>query len=253
MKSLGLRPIIGDITQPETIQKLPQADTVLFAVGMDRSRYSDIRLVYVDGLQNAIAGLGDQTSHLIYISSTGVYGDFGGQWIDETVLTNPTRDGGKACVEAEQRIAASRFGDRATILRFAGIYGPGRVPTRSLIEEGKWKKLSPNGYLNLIHVDDGAGIVELLSNEPSAAESSKFETFNVSDGAPPLRREYYEFIANQFGVDKIPWDLSDSAPEDSRASSSKRVSNRKLVQRFPVQFAYPDFQAGLTQALKDSV
>jgi len=195
----GITPILGDVTQPESLDNLPEVDSVLFAVGMDRSKYSDIRLVYVDGLKHIIERIPETISHFIYISSTGVYGDFGGQWIDETAATQPAREGGKACLEAEQLIAKSKFAKRSTILRFAGIYGPDRVPTRNLIQSKDWKKLSAAGYLNLIQVDDGAKIVTIVAQtEPSG------ETFVVSDGQPPLRKQYYEFIARQFGVAEIP-------------------------------------------------
>ena len=244
LETEGISPIVGDVTLPSSLDNLPEVDTVLFSVGMDRSRYSDIRLVYVDGLRHILQRLSTATGHLIYISSTGVYGDFGGQWIDETAMTEPAREGGKACLEAEQLIASSDFANRSTILRFAGIYGPGRVPTRNLIQSGSWKKLSAAGYLNLIHVDDGARIVTLLADQPPTGE-----TFLVSDGQPSLRKEYYEFIAGQFGVDEIPWEESKVKPEESRSESSKRVSNRKLMERFEFQFEFPDYRSGLKNAL----
>ena len=115
LKSLGFTPFFADITEPQTLAGLPKSDTVLFAVGMDRTRYTDIRSVYVDGLKNALDRIGNETEHFIYVSSTGVYGDFGGQWIDESAPTVPTRAGGIACLEAERLLAASCFGDRATV------------------------------------------------------------------------------------------------------------------------------------------
>jgi nucleoside-diphosphate-sugar epimerase len=244
MKSLGFLPIVADITNPLTLTDLPAAETVLFAVGMDRTKYDDIRMVYVDGLQNVLDRIWSETTHFIYVSSTGVYGDFGGQWIDENSPPEPVREGGKACLEAERQITSSRFGARATILRFAGIYGPGRVPTRQLIESKQWKRLSANGYLNLIYVDDGARIIDQISNQPPTGE-----TFIVSDGHPPLRRDYYEFIANHFGLSEIPWEQSEATPENSRSGSDKRVSNQKLVDRFNVEFEFSDYKAGLSQVL----
>lgn len=244
LEAEGISPIVGDITLPSSLDNLPEVDTVLFAVGMDRSRYSDIRLVYVDGLRHIIQRISATTKHLIYISSTGVYGDFGGQWVDETATTEPAREGGKACLEAEQLIALSKFANRSTILRFAGIYGPGRVPTRNLIQSKNWKKLSAAGYLNLIHVDDGARVVTLVAEQPPAGE-----TFLVSDGQPSFRKEYYEFIAEQFGVDEIPWEESEVKPEESRSGSSKRISNRKFIDRFEFQFDFPDYRSGLKNAL----
>ena len=98
--------------------------------------------------------------------------------------------------------------------------------------------------MNLIHVDDGARIVTHVADQPAAGE-----TFLVSDGQPCFRKEYYEFIAGQFGVDEIPWEESKVKPEESRSGSSKRVSNRKLMERFEFQFEFPDYRSGLKNAL----
>ena len=160
----GFSPLVADITRPETLADLPQVDTVLIAVGMDRSVYSDIRKVYVEGLKNVLDALPASVEHVIYVSSTGVYGNFDGAWIDEEARTDPKREGGKACLEAEQLLKESRWGSRSTILRFAGIYGPDRVPTRQQVLDKQWDRLSAAGYLNLIQVDDGASIVKLIAH-----------------------------------------------------------------------------------------
>jgi nucleoside-diphosphate-sugar epimerase len=241
-RKLGLHPIVADVTKPETLQ-LPQTDTVLLAVGMDRTAYSDIRMVYVDGLKNVLSALDDSVKQLIYISSTGVYGNFDGEWVSEDSPTEPSREGGHACLAAEELIKDSRFADRATILRFAGIYGPDRVPTQKLIQSKSWNKLSANGYLNLIHADDGANIVRIVADQAPSGE-----TFLVSDGSPPLRREYYEFIAEFFNED-IQWNESPPDPND-RSSNSKRIANTKLTARFQFNFQYPDYKSGLNHALK---
>lgn len=248
----GFSPLVADVTNPETLADLPSVDTVLIAVGMDRSRYSDIRKVYVEGLQNVLDALADSVQHLIYVSSTGVYGDFDGEWVDERSPTDPQREGGKACLEAEQLLKDSRWGARSTILRFAGIYGPDRVPTKQQVADKQWDKLSPAGYLNLIHVDDGASIVQLVARsvdvDPDNTDTLD-QTFLVSDGQPPLRRDYYDWIAERFDVGPIPWDPNAVAPKESRASSSKRISNQKLQQYFSVDFRYPNYPAGLDHAL----
>ena len=250
----GLLPLVADVTQPETLVDLPSVDTVLIAVGMDRSTYSDIRQVYVQGLKNVLDALADSVQHVIYVSSTGVYGDFGGEWVDEQSPTDPQREGGKACLEAERLLQQSRWGSRSTILRFAGIYGPGRVPTRQQIIDKQWDRLSPGGYLNLIQVYDGAAIVQRIAHsvdvDPDNTDTLA-QTFLVSDGRPPLRQVYYDWIAERFGVGPIPWDPDAVAPQQSRASSSKRISNKKLHQHFSIDFHYPDFRAGLAHALSE--
>ncbi|MFK7765807.1 MAG: SDR family oxidoreductase [Mariniblastus sp.] len=249
LERIGLTAIVADITDRQSLNELPQVDTVLVAVGMDRSKYSDIREVYVEGLRNVLDAISNslsrETGQLIYVSSTGVYGDFDGEWVDEDSATAPKRDGGKACLEAEQLIQESSYQPRSTILRFAGIYGTGRVPTRDLIESKQWKKLSSAGYLNLIHVEDGADVVTTVANaQPSGG------TFLVSDGNPTLRQNYYEFIANQFGIASIPWEESIVDTKNSRSGTNKRIGNKKLVKHYSIKFQYPDYRAGLKQALE---
>lgn len=242
----GITGIVGDVTQPGTLGDLPEADVVLVAVGMDRSMYSDVEAVYVGGLRNVLDKLPGRPKHLIYVSSTGVYGDFGGQWVDEASATEPLRPGGKACLKAEQLIRESELASRSTLLRFAGIYGPDRVPTKERIKSGDWKKLSSAGFLNLIHVDDGAKIVDQIAQTDPAGE-----TYLVSDGNPVLRRDYYSYIAECLGAEQIPWSETAVDPKAARSGSNKRISNKKLVERFQVEFDYPDYRAGLKQAMAE--
>lgn len=236
-----MHPLVLDITEESTLKQLQEIkfDTVVVAVGMDRKRYQSVHQVYVDGLQNVLKKLNEAVGQLIYVSSTGVYGDFGGAWIDESSPTEPKREGGKACLAAERLLMQSRFSDRATILRMAGLYGNQRVPTKATIQSKQWSKLSGTGYLNLIHVDDAVSAVVAVSDQAFHGQ-----TFLVADSNPTLRREYYESLAETFELGSIPW--NDVAPDpNSRGSSSKRVSNRKLLELTNLELKHPDFRSGL--------
>ena len=244
MKQEGIIPVIADITERNTVSRLPLADTILFSVGMDRKKYDSVHDVYVNGLKNVLSGISQVPSQLIYISSTGVYGNFDGGWIDENASTIPAREGGKACLAAEELIRNGRFAPQSCILRFAGIYGPQRVPTKALIESRQWEKISSDGFLNLIHVDDGANVIQKVAERAIVSE-----TFNVSDGNPPQRKEYYQFIAEQLGLSEIPWKETEAANENTRSGSNKRVSNKKLVGQLGNLFLYENFRTGLRQAI----
>lgn len=246
----GFHPIVADVTDLDSlkpIEDLEEIDTVLIAIGMDRSRYNRIEEVYVDGLRNLLSKL-PSGCQIIYVSSTGVYGDFGGAWVDENSPTQPKRDGGIACLKAERLIIDSKFANRAKVLRFAGIYGPDRVPTKSLIETRDWKKLSSDGFLNLIHVEDGARLISMIS-DASCDPEAPCETFCVSDGHPVLRIDYYNFIARTLGLNAIPWEKTNVTAGKSRSGSNKRVSNKKLVMEHSFQFAYPSYREGVEQAI----
>ncbi len=244
MKQEGIIPVIADITDPETVKALPQADTILFSVGMDRKKYDSIYDVYVNGLTSVLGGIAEAPDQLIYISSTGVYGDFDGAWIDEDSPANPLREGGKACLAAEQILRDGRMAEQSCILRFAGIYGPQRIPAKALIQSQQWKKITSCGFMNLIHVDDGANIIQKVAEQAIVGD-----TFNVSDGNPPERKEYYQFIAEQLGLSEIPWGATATANEITRSRGDKRVSNQKLVGKIGDLFQYENYRTGIEQAL----
>ena len=187
----------------------------------------------------------DQTKQLIYISSTGVYGNSDGSWVTEQTPPAPVRPGAKACLEAETLIANSSFGDRSTILRLAGIYGPDRIPRLAAIEAKQWSSLSPNGHINLIHVDDGARIVDQVVDQKVLGE-----TLLVSDGNPPNRRDFFDFIAKQIGTGPIDWEVATSAAVESRAAIDKRINSERLVERIGYQFQYPNFESGIRHSME---
>ncbi len=243
LEAMGILPLLGDVTAAESLNELPVADTVLIAVGMDRTTYSDIRSVYVDGLKNLISKLPELTGHLIYISSTGVYGDSGGEWVDEETSPDPQRDGGHACLEAEAIIKSSRFSDRFTILRFAGIYGDNRIPMRDAVKNQQWEKLNPSGHLNLIHVEDGARVIQAVARQKPFGE-----TFLVSDGQPVLRKQYYEAVASLASTGPIDWGADSGAISTSGRRSDKRIDNSKLRRDIEFEFQFPDYRAGLSLA-----
>ena len=242
----GLTPIVADITNSDDLKAaladLPPIDTIVFAVGMDRSRYSDIYDVYVEGLRRFIASYPHPIKHLIYVSSTGVYGDFGGDWATESSPTLPAREGGKACLIAEALLAEAT--DNWTVLRMAGLYGGSRVPTKTLIENRDWAKLSPHGFLNLIHqVDAVAAIAKTADVKPMQ------EVILCSDGNPPVRNDYYQYIADQFEIGSIPWPEQTAVDPKSRSANSKRIANEKMLKTLGLALVHPDYKSGLAELL----
>ena len=107
---------------------LPAAESVLYAVGHDRAAGKTLNEVYVAGLRHVLEALPAGTRRIFYISSTGVYAQSGGEWVDEESACEPLRESGCVCLEAEQLLRKHRLGQRSIILRLAGIYGPGRIP-----------------------------------------------------------------------------------------------------------------------------
>lgn len=239
-----LQAMVADVTDESSLADLPAVDTVLFAVGYDRASDKSIEEVYVKGIENVLAALPAATKRLIYISTTGVYGDAQGDWIDEQTPTAPTRAGGKASLAAEQLIQQSPLADRAIILRLAGIYGPDRLPYLAKIKSGEPIEAPQSGHLNLIHVHDAARIIQLLSS-PQRTISGPL-TYCVGDGNPVVRGNYYREVARLLGAPEPQFtEPHPGSPRAARASADKRVSNRRLVDDLELELLYPDYRAGL--------
>jgi nucleoside-diphosphate-sugar epimerase len=242
----GLSPWVGDVTRPETLRGLPEAETVLYAVGYDRRQGQSMHEVYVAGLNNVLGALPGSTGRVIYVSSTGVYGDSAGEWVDEHTPCRPQREGGRACLAAEQALAAHPLGARGVVLRLAGIYGPGRIPRKELLLAGEPIPSPAEGYLNLIHVDDAAAVVLAAERAPTP------RVYVVSDGHPPRRRDYYMELARLAEAPPPRFSAPPSdAPAAQRAGADKRACNARLLRELDVRLAYPTFREGLAAIWRD--
>lgn len=252
----------ADVTQPETLaalQTLPALggtlpESLLYAVGYDRTAGPDIHSVYANGLQNVLAALPTSVTRAIYISTTGVYGTAGGGWVDETTPTAPHRDGGKASLAAEEILRAHPLGRRSAILRLAGIYGPGRVPYLDKLRANEPIAAPSAGWLNLIHVDDAARIVVAMDRWLAERdEADGPHVFCVSDGVPAVRGEYYAEAARLIGAPPPQFTTPPAdSPAAARAGADRRVSNAKLrewMATLGLALLYPSYREGLAQIL----
>ena len=238
----GIRPLVGDVMLPETLSDLPAADTVVFAIGHDPASGKSVRDTYVDGLRNVLAALSPDIGRLIYISSTGVYGDQCGRWVDEQTECRPTRAAGRACLEAEQTLLAHRLADRTVILRLAGLYGPGRIPRQAALLAGEPIDAPQNGYLNLIHVDDAASVVLAAATAPLSFPS----VYLVADGNPVVRADYYAELARLLGAPPVRFREPDTtSAAAARAAADKRIGNSRMLADLQIRPQYPSYRDGL--------
>lgn len=241
LESRGIRPIIGDVTSTLDLSGCVDIDTVLFAVGFDRTAGNAIHDVYVDGLRRTLDQLPEPPQRLIYISSTGVFSQNDGNLVDEQSVCEPTRAGGKACLAAEELLRQHSLGARAIILRLAGIYGPGRLPKLQDLVAGKPLAAAPNGFLNLIHVEDAVRLV-------LAAEQQLHppEMLLVSDGQPVLRADFYRELARLTNSPAPSFEgVSTGSTTGQRASTDKRIDNKRLREQLSFTYRYPSFVEGL--------
>jgi nucleoside-diphosphate-sugar epimerase len=220
-EAMGLHPLQGDVTAAadaaNRLPTLPTVDTVLWAVGFDRTAPASYEDVHVTGLQRLLDRLPGQP-RFIFISSTGVWGDGSGGFVNETTPPTPAREAGRALVAAEARLQAHRHGP-GVVLRLAGLYGPDRLPRLADLQAGKPLPADPASWLNLIHIDDAAAVAcdvaELSAPRP---------LYVVSDGSPIRRRDWYEGLARITGNPSPAWD---PAASQSRGGD-KRVDSRLI-------------------------
>tara|TARA_R110002072_G_C7978996_1_gene536115 strand:- start:137147 stop:138031 length:885 start_codon:yes stop_codon:yes gene_type:complete len=247
---LGVSSLLGDVTDPASLNSLPECDTVLHAVGFDRSAIASKREVYVDGLSNVLNRMADRCGRFIHISSTSVYGQQDGEWVDENSLAGSETESGEICIAAE-KLVLDRFSNDATsgqgtVLRLSGIYGPDRLLSRiDALKNAQPLPGPEEGWLNLIHVDDAADVVV------ACAEAGNLESiYLVSDDRPILRGEYYRLLAKLVAAPEPMFD-PDAVARHSRGIN-KRCRNRRLREQLGVQLRYPDIVSGLAHAVNSS-
>ena len=242
----GWNPIIGDITKPESIAPFPEVDTVLLSVGFDRRAGYDIQTAFVGGIKNTIAKLPSTISRLIYISSTGVYSQSNGEWVDEESICEPQRPGGVACLEAERFLQQSEFSDRLVILRLAGIYGPERIPRIASIQKGEPINSPRRGYINLIHVDDAVQAVVAASRYEGMPAM-----FVIGDDEPVIRSDYFGFVAEKLNAPPVSFTEPEADSHVvSRAMANKRIRNSRMRMELGIDLKYPTYREGITAILE---
>ncbi|MCI0684773.1 MAG: SDR family oxidoreductase [Gemmataceae bacterium] len=240
LRNDGVEPIRADVLRPDSLRGLAPADTVLYAVGLDRTSGASMRAVYVDGLANVLDHLpGPRLPALprfIYVSSSSVYGQTDGDWVDEDSPTEPREESGKIVLEAERLLHSRRPG--AIVLRFAGMYGPGRLLREKTIRAGELIVGDADKWLNLIHVEDGARAV-LAAQE----RGQPGRIYNICDDHPVRRRDFYSELARRLGA---PAPRFTPPPPDQptppHEQANRRLRNRRMHEELHVALRYPSFQ-----------
>jgi len=244
--SKGITPVICDVTNQESYANLPVVDGVIHCVGMDRSAGKSMREVYVDGLAGIASHLESQhfKGRFVHVSSTSVYGQNEGELIDEKSATLPAEGSGAIVLEAENKLR-SILPD-SIILRFAGIYGPSRLIRSKAILAGEPIVCSPDRYLNLMHVADGA-----KACLAALIQGTKGETYNASDDEPALRRDFYNHLALLLKATPPKFILSNpDQPSAPHEGTNRRISNAKLKRELVNSLQFPSFREGLENCVR---
>ncbi len=238
----AIRPVAADLGSPGSLDTLPlKLDGVIYAVSPDGPTDTAYRAAYVDGLRNLLGALADRVDRpqrVVFVSSTGVYAQRGGEWVDETSPVEPEGHAGRRLLEGEQIALGGPF--PAVVLRAGGIYGPGRTGT---IERAlKWA--SDNGppvYTNRIHRSDLVGALRHLMLLPDPEP-----IYLGVDHEPADQRTVSEWLASRLG----PEVRRKAEPASTRARTNKRCSNARLAAS-GYSFQYPTFREGFTAVLQE--
>ncbi len=248
----GAEAVRADLTDPGDLRSVRDVDAVVFAASSGGRGADAARRIYVEGLRTvveAFAGRDDPPERLVYTSSTGVYGDHGGDWVDERTPIEPTTEKTRVLAEAERvaREEAPDRGIRGSVVRFAGLYGPDRYRLQRYLEGPVTE-----GYLNMVHRDDAAGIVRVALDGPAADE----EVLLAVDDEPVDRWAFADWLADECGVERPPKRTvderlaNDDLPERARRRlrTSKRCSNDR-VRELGYAFQYPTYREGYREAI----
>src|SRR5574337_390388 len=241
-----VRPVVADLTSPETLQTLPPTvDWVFYSAAPDTHDDVAYQRVYVEGVRNLLQALIRERQHprrVFLTSSTGVYGESSGAWVDETSPTKPTEFAGIRLLEGERLLLEGPF--PATVLRLGGIYGPGRASLIERVRRGEitWGDDESPVYFNRIHRDDAAGALRHLMMLPNPDP-----IFLGVDHDPTTLSALLDWLAEALGVPPTRPSES-SGPRAPRHPANKRCRNERLVASGYL-FRYPTFREGYAALL----
>jgi nucleoside-diphosphate-sugar epimerase len=240
----GIRPLRADLDQPPLPRILLEGTTLFYFAPPPREGVTDER---VGNLISSFSGRGNPR-RIVYLSTTGVYGDCGGEWVDERRPVRPVAPRALRRRDAELRFQAwhDNGGGELVILRVAGIYGPGKLPLDRLRKRLPLVRESEAPFSNRIHIDD------LVQAFVAAMERGvDGAIYNVSDGHPSTMTDYFNRLAKLAGLPRPP--LISLEEGDGQLSpgmmsymrESRRLDNRQLREELGVELRYPDLESGL--------
>ena len=251
LRGAGITPVTGDLDHSETLDRLAgiAQDVVHFAPPPG----GGLRDLRTSNLVRALAKGGSLPQRLVYISTSGVYGDCGGAVVDETRRLRPGNDRARRRLDAECQLRAwgVEHGVPVSILRVPGIYAAERLPLARLRAGTPVLEGARDPYTNHIHADDLARVVIAALNRGRAGRA-----YNASDDSWMRMGEYFDLVADQFGLPhppRISWEEAQTAIPRNMLSfmrESRRLANRRLKKELRVSLHYPSVAQGVVSAAR---
>ncbi|MEK8089745.1 NAD-dependent epimerase/dehydratase family protein [Thermithiobacillus plumbiphilus] len=249
LASMHIAPVRGDLDDFDSLRRLPPARVVFHLAPPNPDDEQDRR---TRRLLAHLAVAAKRPHRIVYVSTTGVYGNRAGDWLDETSAIQPqtARARRRADAEAQLRAFGQRYGAQVSVLRVPGIYGPGRLPLEKLRQGQAVVDYDPPHYSNRIHVDD------LVSALLAAAWRGRANrVYQACDGAPSTQAGFLDALAEISGLPKPPHIRPEQAPEQLSAltrsflEESRRLGNRRLREELGLRLRHADFRDGIRASL----
>jgi nucleoside-diphosphate-sugar epimerase len=235
----GVASLQGDVTQPESLRFPTGLDYVFVLLAPGTAGEEIYRRVYLEGTRNMLTALqGQPLRRVFWISSSSVYAQDDGSWVDEE---SPATATGTAGILRQSEALVLESAWPTTIVRFSGIYGPGRLRLLRWVQEGRPVQAEPVAWTNRIHREDAAGLLDFLLEKESTGE--KLERLYLgTDNASAPQHDVLDWLADRLGQPRVP---RESRPG---AGSNKRLGNRRITE-LGFRFRFPDFRAGYEDVL----
>jgi nucleoside-diphosphate-sugar epimerase len=243
-----IAPVKADLTQAATLEGLPEGITeVVYAASAGGRTDEAYAQAYVEGPANLLRALerrGEPVRRFLFTSSTAVYGQTDGSFVDEESVTEPESFTGRRVLEGERVVRSGPVS--GVVLRLAGIYGPGRTRLIRNVWEGKARRPATPRYTNRIHRDDCAGaLAHLLAIEP------EHDLYLGVDREPAEVSTVVTWLAEQVGVPKPP----PAEPEEEDGSLRRGRSNKRCrgerLRASGYELAYPTFRQGYAPIIRE--
>lgn len=242
---LGVQSMQLDVDTVDTLPSVIQGSDLYYLIPPPKHGSVDTRS------RSVIARLSKQglkPRKIVLISTTGVYGDCGGEWVTEKSATHPQTERGQRRLDSERQWLAwcGQHGVDINVLRVPGIYAFSRIPRQRLESKTPVVRAQESGYSNRIHADDLAMVAISAMYESVAGE-----VFNVTDGSPGKISEYLQAACVVLGMPPLAEismraaQMQLSAGMLSYLSESRKISNEKMLSILKVTLTYPDFKVGL--------
>ncbi len=241
----GINFIAVDLTNPSTLRGIDtDFDQVFFMAAPNEHDLHAYKQIYEVGLENLLCKLSEShhNPNWILISSTSVYGQVDGGWVDETSLTEPERFNGQLQLLSEQRVLSENKNN--LVVRFSGIYGPGRKRLLRMAQKGGPIQHEPPYYTNRIHKEDCVGVLKFLFEK--RLDGTKLHSHYLAcDDEPVPMWEVVSWIAKQ-----LKWKQPDIKSTEKIVTKNKRCCNKRLKE-LGYHFKYPTYKEGYPQLIKE--